>query len=1244
MRIVIVLLVVVIIDASSIAAPVVYNQSFELPVVPVPGGDDTEAEYEPTLTQQGGAGWDFEIGPYGLHSGITQNRSGFTAVLSAPDGFQQGFMWSTGDTIAQTIYGFEVGKTYIIKWWEAARPGTTTAMRVMVDTKTLMSSHVLSNEPDTTWEWVQQAVPFTATNNSHRIRFIQIADWDEAVMIDNVEVIDPQKASMPYPANGCNIDPNVPFTLNSDLNDIKLAWVSGEGATSHKLYFGTDFSDVEYRDAEAFLGEFNTDINSYQLPALNYETTYYWCVDEVNEGDIYPGDIWRFATGKSYRDIYSDTWVATDAMGRELPTYEQCGEPRDKSVFIMYLLWLDGMGDGPYDITKLLAENPTDPAWGPHYAFHYWGEPEVGYYTSKDEWVMRRHIHYLSAAGVDVLMIDATNSFTYHTEAMKLCKVITQIKNEGGKTPKILFWTHALSPQTVEKLYTEFYSKGYYQDLWYYMDGKPLILGWPDGSSVGEPYPLSQEIKDFFTWREFWAMSAYYPGDIPQYCWGTSLYPQRYGWDDSPDKVTQTSVLPSYGPHSNVGRSYHNFTQPPLDVYGLPVAGTEGQGWKAQEEFDRALKLDPDILTIFRWNEWVAQRWIHPDDFVLDSFLGQPMQDGQTFFVDSYNAEFTLDLEPMKGGYTDNYYYQTIDYLRRFKGVRPLQITSKPKTIVIDGEFTEWDDVQPEFRDHVYDTIHRNCQGWGNAGTYINTTGRNDLLNFKVARDDDYVYFYAETCAPLTSYTDPNWMLLFIRSYRDCSAPVYNGSFELPVVPVPGGDDVWAEWEPTLTQQGGAGWDFINTGNHSGITFESSILVPAGSVPNGRQVGFVWCTGDELAQTVGGLEIGQTYTVSWSEAGRPGSSTSIKVLIDDTEIIPSHSLYNAAWTLRSAQFTATATAHRLRFIQTAGWDQMAFVDNVAVQATGWEGYDYLVNYHVNSETRTTLMHTRGGWNWTTVNSHIAMAVNGNKLELAIPRADIGQGSGTDTVAFDFHWADNIQKTDDIGEFFISGDSAPDRRFRYRYDSSISDKACDRIWDDGQGKVMDLNSDCVINLNDMVLLAEEWLRSYTLTNLAELANDWLENYNLTSLPAVTLLADDFENGLGSNWTTDWDMVTSNSFSPAYSIECGSEANSLVSKDLNTAGQSSIHISFKYRITAIDADDDVYVQYYNGSTYNNIKEIGDDDENVWLYYNHTIDDSGSDTQYFMSNFRLRIEGMSVDSGESLLIDDVLITATE
>ncbi len=67
--------------------------------------------------------------------------------------------------------------------------------------------------------------------------------------------------------------------------------------------------------------------------------------------------------------------------------------------------------------------------------------------------------------------------------------------------------------------------------------------------------------------------------------------------------------------------------------------------------------------------------------------------------------------------------------------------------------------------------------------------------------------------------------------------------------------------------------------------------------------------------------------------------------------------------------------------------------------------------------------------WLTVGL-VPYRVNGNGLELAIPRALIGQAETG--PAFDFHWADNIECSGDVADFGVNGDSAPNRRWNYRY--------------------------------------------------------------------------------------------------------------------------------------------------------------------------------------------------------------------
>ena len=62
--------------------------------------------------------------------------------------------------------------------------------------------------------------------------------------------------------------------------------------------------------------------------------------------------------------------------------------------------------------------------------------------------------------------------------------------------------------------------------------------------------------------------------------------------------------------------------------------------------------------------------------------------------------------------------------------------------------------------------MHRNHRGYGKT-FYQNTSGRNDFVVAKVARDAENIYFYVETARPITKPTAPGWMTLLIDIDRD---------------------------------------------------------------------------------------------------------------------------------------------------------------------------------------------------------------------------------------------------------------------------------------------------------------------------------------------------------------------------------------------------------------------------------------------------------------------------------------------
>ncbi|WP_124981029.1 hypothetical protein [Nonlabens xiamenensis] len=467
---------------------------------------------------------------------------------------------------------------------------------------------------------------------------------------------------------------------------------------------------------------------------------------------------------KQQENNLTDHWVATDGLGRDLVSFDQTGEERqDKQVGVFYYIWHGHHGKQVYDITKILKDSIGQRKWGPKGKFHFWGEPEQGYYRSEDPWVLRRDLQMLANAKVDFIYLDVTNHFIYPKTVHALFEMGAQMRSEGIPTPDITFTTNSKSGKTVQKIYNQFYKPGLYKDQWFYWQGKPLIMANPDDPN------LSEEAKNFFTIKYSWAWTK--TKDNPDHWQWLDTTPQDYGWSEDPDQPEQIPVSVAGHPvelgHGLYGTSRSNNVQPPVNKYY--VTEITGQGAHFEEQWRRALEVDPKVVMVTQWNEWLAQRFIWDGKLNHKGYAGRPIDIGDSYFVDAFTEEFNRDIAPMKGGHTDNYYYQLVSNVRKFKGMRPPVKNHQPANIIIDGSYDEWADVLPEFYDPPGDTMHRNFAGYHPDTTYTNFSGRNDIVQSKVAINDQDIYFYATTTAPMTSSHDKQWMLLFIDSDKDLS-------------------------------------------------------------------------------------------------------------------------------------------------------------------------------------------------------------------------------------------------------------------------------------------------------------------------------------------------------------------------------------------------------------------------------------------------------------------------------------------
>ena len=280
-----------------------------------------------------------------------------------------------------------------------------------------------------------------------------------------------------------------------------------------------------------------------------------------------------------------------------------------------------------------------------------------------------------------------------------------------------------------------------------------------------------------------------------------------------------------------------------------------------------------------------------------------------------------------------------------------------------------------------------------------------------------------------------------------------------------------------------------------------------------------------------------------------------------------------------------------------------FIDTDQNHLTGWEGYDFAVNLGPRTASTTSLsQNTTTNWNWTTVRSDIAYKVTDNQMMLAVPRSSLGEP--TDPMTFDFHWADNFQ-TNDIADFGVDGDSAPDRRFNYRYQNAV-----------GQ--------------------------------------------------PVTLLQDNFETGKqsvwGESWTngSKWTLTSATSYSSnscAYASIANGTGNSNLITRLDTSGLDSLRVSFYYKLHNVVDAQNLTVQYYSPTGWVTIREISrdqyyssgqawsyDERQDVWLQFVDSRPNAGTNQMFFNPNFAFRINASGVNtSGQSVWVDDFLATGT-
>jgi len=149
----------------------------------------------------------------------------------------------------------------------------------------------------------------------------------------------PYRANRPNPSNG-GVD-----VKHSQI----LTWVAGDKASLHQVYFGADEEAVKNADTASpeYKGSKELGDESYDPGLLEWNTDYFWRIDEVNDLEAaspWAGSVWSF---KSANFLVIDDFEDYDIGNKEI-----------------WWFWKDGLGYGEHDGEPAYGGNGSGSAVG----------------------------------------------------------------------------------------------------------------------------------------------------------------------------------------------------------------------------------------------------------------------------------------------------------------------------------------------------------------------------------------------------------------------------------------------------------------------------------------------------------------------------------------------------------------------------------------------------------------------------------------------------------------------------------------------------------------------------------------------------------------------------------------------------------------------------------------------------------------------------------------------------------------
>jgi len=264
--------------------------------------------------KDGDAAWDYDQGlPTGFW--IQFENTALTTPTGAGgwDGTSVLFYESStdGKTVLAT-WSFDT-----LNWYPGAR-NLTPVLDVTLDITSTSYSLTIEGDSITLLSGAMSGTFANELTTGYATAYIQSENPGIDILMDQIVITEdapaPVLARLPRPEDG----------ETDVLRDAPLSWTPGPFASTHDVYLGTTFEDVDNASRTApgiVLVSKDQSDTTYNAGHLEFGTTYYWRVDEVNAPDkpgTYKGQVWSFTVEPYSYPITPTAATASSSMGSSM--------------------------------------------------------------------------------------------------------------------------------------------------------------------------------------------------------------------------------------------------------------------------------------------------------------------------------------------------------------------------------------------------------------------------------------------------------------------------------------------------------------------------------------------------------------------------------------------------------------------------------------------------------------------------------------------------------------------------------------------------------------------------------------------------------------------------------------------------------------------------------------------------------------------------------------------------------------